>query len=197
MRALVILAHPNPESFSHAIAERVTTTLRSLDHEVVVRDLYAEGFRAAMSPEERAAYHGEQPVLDPLVAEHVADLRAADTLVFVYPTWWSTMPAILKGWCERVLVPDVGFVFDEHGKVRPGITNIRRLIGISTYGSSHWYLRVTCDNGRRTVLRSIRTSTGLRTRTAWLGLYRMDASTQVEREAFLAACEQRMRKLAS
>ena len=45
MRALVVLAHPNPASFNHAIAERVTTTLRDAGHEVVVRDLYAEGFR--------------------------------------------------------------------------------------------------------------------------------------------------------
>ena len=43
-------------------------------------------------------------------------------LVFVYPTWWSGLPAILKGWLERVMVPGVGFVFDEQtGKVRPGL----------------------------------------------------------------------------
>ena len=76
-------------------------------------DLYAVGFAAAMSPEERHAYHGDEPIIDPLVAEHAALVLRADALVFVYPTWWSGLPAILKGWLERVMVPGVGFRFDE------------------------------------------------------------------------------------
>src|SRR5689334_5303540 len=103
MRALVLLAHPNPASFNHAIADRVAETLRSLHHEVTIRDLYAEGFRAPMSPEEHHAYHGDDPVVDPMVADHIAALQRADTLIVVYPTWWSSMPAVLKGWCERVM----------------------------------------------------------------------------------------------
>jgi len=196
MRALVVLAHPNPESFNHAIAARVAATLRSLGHDVVVRDLYAEGFRAAMTAEEHEAYHGETPVVDPLVAEHITDLQRADTLIVVYPTWWSSMPAILKGWCERIMVPGVGFVFDARGRVRPGIKNIRRLIGVSTYGSPRWYVRLSADAGRRTVMRSMRLSTGWRTRSDWLAMYRMDARSAEDRDAFLAACEQRIRKLA-
>ncbi len=148
-----------------------------------------------MSTAERAAYHGDQPVLDPLVAEHIADLHAAEVLVFIYPTWWSSMPAVLKGWFERVMVPGVGFVFDDHHKVRPGITQIRHLIGISTYGSKRLYVKAINDNGRRTILRAMRLSTGLRTRSTWLGLYAMDASTPVQREAFLAKCERRMQAL--
>lgn len=197
MRALLLLAHPNPDSFAHAVAARVASTLRDLDHEVIVRDLYAEGFRAAMSVEEHIAYHGDDPVIDPMVAEHIEDLRRADTLIVVYPTWWSSMPAILKGWCERVMVPGVGFVFNADGKVRPGITNIRRIIGISTYGSSWWYVRGICDNGRRTIMRSMRLSTGWRTRANWFALYRMDTRTPEHREAFLARCDQGIRKIAS
>ncbi len=195
MRAVVLLAHPSPESFSHAIADRVVSGLRAGGHQAVIHDLYAENFTAAMSTAERAAYHGDQPVLDPLVAEHIADLHAAEVLVFIYPTWWSSMPAVLKGWFERVMVPGVGFVFDDHHKVRPGITQIRHLIGISTYGSKRLYVKAINDNGRRTILRAMRLSTGLRTRSTWLGLYAMDASTPVQREAFLAKCERRMQAL--
>ena len=94
---------------------------RTAGHHVITHDLYAEGFVAAMSDAERHAYHGDHPVMDPLVAEHIADITAAHTLIYVYPTWWSGLPAILKGWFERVMVPGVGFVFDAKGKVRPGI----------------------------------------------------------------------------
>src|ERR1700709_1515843 len=127
MRALVVLAAPDPASFTHRIAETVVTSLRAAGHSFVVHDLSAECFAAAMSTAEREAYHGTQPVLDPLVRTHVDDVLAADTLIFVYPTRWSTLPATLKGWLERVMVPGVGFVFDERHRVRPGLLHVRRL----------------------------------------------------------------------
>ena len=186
MRAVVVLAHPNPTSLNHTIAARVVATLEAGGHSAILHDLYAEGFAATMSTGEREAYHGDEPAIDPLVREHIADITAADTLIFVYPTWWSTMPAILKGWLERVMVPGVGFVFDATGRVRPGLTQVRRLVGISTYGSSRWYVRLINDNGRRTIKRALRMSTGWRTKATWLPLYAVDTSTVDEREAFVA-----------
>jgi putative NADPH-quinone reductase len=159
---------------------------------VTVLDLYAEGFRTAMSAEERAAYHGEEPILDPMVQRHADEVLAADALVFVYPTWWSGLPAILKGWLERVLVPGVGFRFDDNGKVRPGLGRVRHLVGISTYGSPRSYVRVINDNGRRTITRALRLSCGLRVRSHWHGLYAIDTSTAADRAEFAARVESRM-----
>ena len=195
MRVVVILAHPNPGSFNHAIAERVVSTLRDGGHHVLLHDLYAERFSAVMTPAERLAYHSPEPVLDPLVDEHDRDIQDAEALVFVYPTWWSSLPAILKGWFERVMVPGVGFVFNRRHKVRPGLTNIRRMVGISTYGSPWWYVKLVNDNGRRTIQRSLRLSTGWGTRCTWLALYGTDASTPAQRDAFLAKVERKMRSL--
>jgi putative NADPH-quinone reductase len=195
MRAVLIVAHPDPQSLSHAITRRVVDGLTAAGHQVTVHDLYAEGFRAAMSADEREAYHGDEPVLDPLVAEHIADITAAHTLIYVYPTWWSGLPAILKGWFERVMVPGVGFVFDAKGKVRPGLTDVRRLVGISTYGSGRWYVRAINDNGRRTIMRAMRLSTGWRTRSRWLALYGADTSTREQRDRFLDRCERMARSL--
>jgi NAD(P)H dehydrogenase (quinone) len=188
MQVLVVLAHPKGDSYNHAIAERASSALRLSGHTVHVLDLYALGFGAAMTSEERTAYHLDTPILDPLVREHADLVRAAEALVFVYPTWWSGQPAVLKGWLERVLVPGVGFRFNEHGKVR-------QMIGISTYGSPWRYVKVVNDNGRRTLMRTIRMNTGLRTTTHWLGLYSIDTSTADERERFLARVERRMRAL--
>ena len=112
-----------------------------------------------MTPDERRAYHGDEPILDPVVARHAEIVTAADALVFVYPTWWSGLPAILKGWLERVMVPGVGFRFDERtGKVRPGLGQMRHLVGISTYGSPRSYVRFVNDNGRRIITRALRLS---------------------------------------
>ncbi len=195
MRAVLIVAHPDPGSFTHAIARRVSDTLIAAGHQVIVHDLYAEGFAAAMSADERHAYHGDHPVLDPLVAEHIADITEAHTLIYVYPTWWSSLPAVLKGWFERVMVPGVGFVFDAKGKVRPGLTNVRRLVGISTYGSKRLYIKAINDNGRRTIMRAMRLSTGVRTRSRWLALYGIDSSSENDRTRFLDRCERFARSL--
>lgn len=196
MLALVVVAHPSADSYCRALAARAEAGLRSAGHEVVVLDLYDTGFRTAMTADERRAYHGDSPILDPMVAEHAALVGRAEAIVFVYPTWWSGLPAILKGWLERVLVPGVGFVLDERtNKVRPGLGQMRRLVGISTYGSPRWYVRVVNDNGRRIISRALRMSCGLRVRTTWLGLYAIDTSTETRRSEFLVRVERQMAEL--
>jgi NAD(P)H dehydrogenase (quinone) len=195
MQVLVVLAHPTAGSFNHAIADRACTALRTAGHDVHFLDLYALGFRAAMTSDERAAYHTEAPIVDPMVREHAELVRTSAAIVFVYPTWWSSMPAILKGWLERVFVPGIGFQFNEEGKVRPALTHVRRLVGISTYGSPWAYVKAVNDNGRRTIMRTIRINTGWSTRTSWLGLYAIDTATASERERFLERVERKMRSL--
>lgn len=193
MKALVVIAHPCDDSFSHAAAGRAVDGLTAAGHEVDVIDLYGEGFRTAMSYDERIAYDGGDPILDPQVAAHVSLLQSAQILVFVYPTWWSGLPAILKGWLERTMVPGVGFRFDESsGKVRPGLLHVKRIVGISTYGSPRLAVALVNDNGRRMLTRALRMSSGIRTRTEWFGLYGMDNANAADRTAFLARIEQRM-----
>jgi NAD(P)H dehydrogenase (quinone) len=192
MHALVLIAHPCDDSFTHAVAGAAVDGLERSGHSVDVVDLYASGFTAAMSHAERVAYHSDEPILDAQIADHAARLKRADALVFVYPTWWSGQPAILKGWLERVLVPGVGFTLDEDHKVMPGLGHVRRIVGISTYGSPRRYVWLTNDNGRRVLMRALRMTCGLRTRTRWLALYSMDTATDADRRAFLARVTERM-----
>jgi putative NADPH-quinone reductase len=195
MQVLVVLAHPKGDSFNHAIAMRACSALRTAGHEPHLLDLCALGFGAAMTADERAAYHSDTPILDPLVRAHAELVRSTEAFVFVYPTWWSGQPAVLKGWLERVLVPGVGFTFNDQGRVRPGLSHVRHMVGISTYGSPWRYVKLVNDNGRRTLMRTIRLNTGWRTRTSWLALYAIDTSTVEQREAFIARVERRMRAL--
>ena len=193
MHALIVVAHPCADSLTHAIAARAEAGLRAAGYGVTSLDLAAIDFRAAMSREERVAYHSDQPILDPMVAEHARLVSQATVLVFVYPTWWSGLPAVLKGWLERTMVPGVGFRFDERtGKVKPGLGHIRHLVGISTYGSPRTAVRLVNDNGRRTISRALKMSCGLRTRTHWMGLYAVDTSTDSDRNDFAASVERRL-----
>jgi NAD(P)H dehydrogenase (quinone) len=192
--ALVVVAHPCADSFCHAAASAAERGLVARGYDVDVLDLYEVGFRAAMSVDERRAYETDDPILDPQVIEHVELLRRADTLVFVYPTWWSGLPAILKGWLERTMVPGVGFVFDERtGRVRPGLRHVRSIVGISTWGSPRPFALLVNDNGRRVLSRALRLSCGWRARPRWLAMYRMDTASAASRAAFLDRVERRMR----
>ena len=191
MRALVVFAHPETRSFNGRVRDTAIAALEATGHHVDSIDLYADGFDPRMTTEERLAYETPQPIIDPRIAGYVARVRSAEVLVFIYPTWWWGLPAILKGWLERVLVPGVGFVLDPAtNKVRPGLDHVRRVVGISTYGSTRTAMRIFSDAGRRTILRSVRLLAPLRTcRSTWLGLYDMDHATEADRVAFLARVE--------
>ena len=195
MNVVVVFAHPSNDSFSRAIYDRALVALNDAEHDVDAFPLYEEHFVAAMSREEWKAYGGDNAVLDPQIARYAASVQKTDAMVFIYPTWWSGLPSMLKGWCDRVLVSGVAFTFDSAGKVKPALRNVKHVVGISTYGSPRMYIRLINDNGRRTIMRVLRLCTGFKTRTTWLGLYAISTTSSEQREQFLDRVEATMRKL--
>ena len=103
MNATVVYAHPDPESFGRAVLDRVVRGLERSGHQVTVLDLYALDYPGAISPAEWQAYASGSPIIDQTVAHHAQLVQSTAALVFVYPTWWSSMPAIKKAWLERTL----------------------------------------------------------------------------------------------
>ena len=187
MNVVIVLGHPSANSYCTAIFEAVIRALEDgRQHNVSAIRLADENFVAAMSRDERIAYETAQPLICAETQHHAQLVKQADVLVFVYPTWWSGLPAQLKGWLERVFVLDVAFRFNEKNKIRPALQNIRHIIGVSTYGSPWRYVKLVNDNGRRTLTRAIRASTGLRTRTMWRGIYALDTCSAADREKFIA-----------
>ena len=196
MKVLVVLAHPNPDSFSHAIVDRVVSTLTNRDHSVSVIDLYSLDYSAALTRAELAAYPTSEPAIDPMVIEHTRLIQECSTIVFVYPTWWSSMPAILKGWIDRTMLPGVAFSVDPQTlKLQPGLTNVRRLMGITTFGGPRLASLVVRDNGSKIVTRSLRAICHRRCRTTWLRLFNIDSSTFAQREKFLQRVERTVQKI--
>ena len=190
MRILLVLAHPQPESFAHAVQERARAGLQRAGHEVRLLDLYGIGFDPVMSEADRRDYH--TPGLNEVrVADQLAHLRWAEGLVFVYPTWWYSLPAMLKGWIDRVWVPFATFELPQGLEpVRGRMQNIRLIGGFSTYGSPWWWIRlVSGDPGRRIVMKGLRPLCHRRCRSFWLGHYRMDSSTPASRARFLRKVE--------
>ncbi len=190
MRCLVVHAHPDPASFSTALREVAVTALERAGHRVDLIDLYGIGFDPCLSEREHVDYFSigrEHP--DPVVAAHIELLRATDTIIFVYPTWWSGLPAVLKGWLDRTFLPEVAFALAPRagGKqvVTPALVNVTRIVGITTYGSSRAEVALLGDGGRRTITRTVRLVCARRCRTDWLALHRLDTASDEVRARFL------------
>jgi len=109
MNILIILGHPDPGSFNHAIAKVAHETLKEMGHTVLFHDLYAEKFDPCL-PKEEISQEADIPGL---IRQHCQELANADGIVIVHPNWWGQPPAILKGWIDRVVRPGVAYRFDE------------------------------------------------------------------------------------
>lgn len=189
--ALIIHAHPSTKSFNHHLASITAASLES-SFDTTVLDLHRSGFDPVMSLEELRRYQAGEPPIDPIVASHIDLVRASDTLAFVYPTWWSGLPAILKGWLEKTLGPGVAFEYDIDGKIRPALDQVKRIIGVTTYGSPRWKMALVGDGGRRTIHRGIRLTAPQRVERIWLGMHSLDASSPEQREAFASQVATRL-----
>lgn len=193
MRVLVVYCHPCPESFNAAVKETVLSTLVSAGHELRVIDLYGENFQPAMGADERRGYHDQGSNVRP-VERHVEAILWCEMITFVYPTWWFGLPAMLKGWLDRVWVPHVTFeVPTEISGMRPKMQNIRKIAVITTCGATWWVSKLMGEPGRKTLLRGMRVLCSPRCKTLYLAHYRMDSSTRASRAQYL---EKVRRKLA-
>ena len=193
MRALVIYCHPRPDSFTAAVRDTVLDRLRAAGAEVRLTDLYKAGFDPRLTAQEHTDYEDEAKNRAP-VAEDIADLQWCDTLIFVYPTWWYGLPAMLKGWLDRVLVPGIAFLMPDaaNAGIRPGLSHITRLGLFTTSGASWWLTRYVSAPGKRTILRGVRLLCAKRCRTAYAAHHLMDSSTAASRAAHLRKVAARM-----
>lgn len=133
----VILCHPDPASFNMAVAQRYCETARKNGHEVVFRDLYRMGFDPVLKANERPTAVDFKLADD--VAAEIDLISGADIIVLVYPLWFGTPPAMMKGYVERVL--GVGFPY---GAVRerlphPLLTG-KRLMSFTSSGTTKPWL---------------------------------------------------------
>ncbi len=109
MQISIILAHPDPKSFNHAIAKAACDAIKANGHSVFFHDLCEERFDPLLPVAEIA----RDANLPDIIKAHCEETAAADGLVMVHPNWWGQPPAILKGWVDRVIRPGVAYEFLE------------------------------------------------------------------------------------
>ncbi|MFM1942678.1 MAG: hypothetical protein RI897_1660 [Verrucomicrobiota bacterium] len=131
MNVLVILAHPKANSLNHALAQRVAETVTEAGHSVTFHDLYAESFDPVMT----AAELERDATLPPHIEQHCHEVETADRIAIIHPNWWSSPPAILRGWCDRCLRAGraYNFIPDGQGGAKPvGLLKAKAALVIHT-----------------------------------------------------------------
>lgn len=131
MNAVVLLAHPNPLSFNAAIAKVVQEELEKKGASVIFKDLYAMNFDPLLSAQDFAGFHNGNLPAD--IVQEQKDIKSADIIVFVAPIWWNSVPAILRGYMDRIF--SLGFAY-EYTKTGPrGLLTDKKGLFITTSGA--------------------------------------------------------------
>ena len=132
MKYLIVYAHPNQQSFNHAIRETIAEELGNNKREFRVRDLYKSGFNPVLGAEDFAEM--QKGSVSPDVRAEQDYIRTADIIVFIYPLWWSGLPAILKGYIDRVFTEGFAYRITETGI--EGLLKGKRIFLVTTTGAS-------------------------------------------------------------
>ena len=132
MSYLIIYAHPNPGSFNHALMETVTEELRHNGKGVKIRDLYQMQFNAILNSEDLVHMQKRSVAQD--VKEEQELVRSAEVILFIYPLWWAGMPAILKGYIERVFTEGFAYRITDDGIA--GLLSGKKVFLFTTMGAS-------------------------------------------------------------
>ncbi|WP_054023476.1 NAD(P)H-dependent oxidoreductase [Bacillus sp. FJAT-28004] len=153
MKHLIVYCHPNPDSFNNAIVETFIASLKEQGNEVVVRDLYAMRFDPVLKASDfQAMREGNTPADIKAEQDHV---KWADAFTMVYPIWWTGLPALIKGYIDRVFSYGFAYAYGEDGTISKLLAGKKGLI-INTHGTpSEIYsqtgmydgLKITSDTG--------------------------------------------------
>jgi NAD(P)H dehydrogenase (quinone) len=149
-KILVIIGHPNPQSFNHALAAQYAEAARAAGHEVTVLALNELRF----DPILRLGYAGEQ-ALEPDLQRAQAAILRAEHIVIVFPSWWGSMPALLKGFIDRTLLP--GFAFKYRSRDTPWWDQLlkgRTGRILLTMDTPWWYNRLVYGNANINMLKA-------------------------------------------
>jgi NAD(P)H dehydrogenase (quinone) len=137
VRCLLVVAHPLKNSLCATIASEAADAMLAAGHELRIHDLYDSGFQPALTADERKNYYGSYEITE--MKQEVEELQWAEILVLVFPTWWFGMPAVLKGWIDRVWGPGIAYDHARNlGAISPRLHALRHTVAFTTLGSPWW-----------------------------------------------------------
>jgi len=195
MKVVIVFNHPYEGSYCNAILNTVTAGLKTAQHEVDLIHLDKEGFNPVMTPADLLAFKNRQAV-DPKVIEYKQRLDAADHLIFIFPIWWELMPALTKGFIDKVIFPGVAYDYTRGGYgMIPLFKKIRSITVITTMNTPGFLYRLVFGNAiRKAVITGTFWKMGYKNRK-WINLSGVKQASEKKRIKWLRDLENRYTQL--
>lgn len=197
MRVAIVFNHPYEGSYGNAILNAVTRGLQKANHEVDLMHLDNDGFNPVMSKADLKAFVEHKPI-DPQVTDYGKRLEKADHLIFIFPIWWDLMPAMTKGFIDKVLCP--GVVYEHHPRgfgLLPLLKKLKSVTIITTMNKPKIIYSLLIGNLiRKTMLRSVFKTMGYKNLN-WISFASVKSVSHEKREKWLKNLEKKFGKLNS
>lgn len=195
MRIVIVFNHPYEGSYGNALLQSVTKGLQKANHEVDLMDLDNDKFNPVMSKEDLLAFVKHKPI-DPQVIDYTQRLEKADQLIFIFPIWWDLMPAMTKGFVDRVLTP--GIVYDHHPRgfgLVPLLKNLKKVTIITTMNKPKLMYSLLIGNLiKKAMLKSVFKTMGYKN-LKWISFTSVKSVSQEKRVKWLTNIENKFANL--
>ncbi|MBU3144018.1 NAD(P)H-dependent oxidoreductase [Clostridium sp. CF012] len=183
MKATIILAHPWHGSFNKSITDTVVLSYQQKNKEYQIIDLNKDNFDPVLRESELALY-SKGGHKDVNVKKYQDMLKESDELVFIFPIWWYSLPAILKGFLDKVMLRNFAYS-EEKYRLKGLLDNIKKTVVITTSQAPTWYLKFIVGNPiQRTFIGGTLKSVGLKN-VKWLNNDYTTTGTDKSRKQFL------------
>lgn len=195
MRVAIVFNHPYQGSYCNAILETVRKGLTNAGHEIDLMHLDNDKFDPVMTVADLKAFRDHTPI-DPQVLNYKDRLEKADHLLFIFPIWWELMPAMTKGFIDKVISPGVAYQYTKNGnRMTPLFSNIKGVTVITTMNTPKMLYRLIFRNAiKKALLTGTFWKIGYKNRK-WINLSSVKMVSELKRKKWLSKLENRFAKL--
>jgi len=190
MNVLIVFNHPYEGSYCNAILKAVSRGLEQANHNADIIHLDKDGFNPVMTSQDLKAFKDKRPV-DPKVIEYKEKLEKTDHVIFIFPVWWELMPALMKGFVDKVIFPGVAYdyVNGSNTRMKPLLTNIKGITVITTMNTPGLLYRLVFGNAiLKSLLRGTFWKLGYKNRK-WISFNRVKQASDEKRKRWLSRIE--------
>lgn len=191
MRVVIVFNHPYEGSYCNAVLSAVTNGLHRASHEIDLIHLDKDQFNPVMTKADLKAFAERVPI-DPQVIEYKKRLDIADHLIFIFPIWWELMPAMTKGFIDKVIFPGVAYDHKTKGfGLVPLFKNLNGITVITTMNTPSFLYWLFFGNAvQRAIIRGTFWKVGYKNRK-WISLNMVKMVSEKKRRKWLAKLESR------
>lgn len=198
MNVAIVFNHPYDGSYCNALLQATQRGLARAGHQIDLIHLDRDGFNPVMTAADLQAFRAKAPV-DPQVLAYKERLARADHLVFIFPIWWELMPALTKGFIDRVIFPGVAYDYTDakNTRMRPLWTGLKGVSVLTTMNTPWWLYALLFGNAiKKALVLGTFWKMGYRG-VKWMSFNQVKFVTKAKRERWLAQVERRFAALAA